>query len=166
MIRLYKFSRTKQGLYIIYRGSHGNDYITYHEDGRYWIRNFKGEKHVKKLRQPLSNFRGVESLRSAGVLIVSPIPGDQDENQVVIGPEDIVVERNCPFFIEIMLSESSIELPSLPNRTNSAVYFRGSAPRIVIEIYENVGPTFPDIRYTTTVWVEGQNFFVNHQGKI
>ena len=48
LAKLYKFHRNASGLYVWSRQS--KDYISYHEDGRYWIRRL-GNKTVKKIRR-------------------------------------------------------------------------------------------------------------------
>src|SRR5437879_11963419 len=57
LIALQKISRTTGGIYFISPRS-SSDYVSYHEDGKYWVRS-RGKRFIKKLRQPLSNFVGL-----------------------------------------------------------------------------------------------------------
>jgi len=161
LIALEKLSRNSGGLYFI--SPRGGDYISYHEDGRYWNRS----RFVKKIRQPLSTFVGIETLSTARINVFGPMPDDPDEASVSLKKEDIVIDFAGSFCTEIILSDSVIRLPELPERVNTRVFVKKCKPVIIVEAFELAGNALPPDRYpTSTQWVDGTNFFINHTGKI
>jgi hypothetical protein len=164
LIALQKLSRTSGGLYFISPKTEG--YISYHEDGKYWIRSH-GKRFVKKIRQPLSTFAGTETLSVALINVFGPMPEDRDEAVVLLKQEDLVIDFAGSFCIEIILSECVIPLPELSDRINARVFIKNSRPVIIVEAFELPGSVFPVDRYpSSTRWIEGTNFFINHVGKI
>ena len=142
------------------------DYISYHEDGKYWVRS-QGKHFVKKIRQPLSTFAGIETLSMGRINVFGPMPDDRDEAAVPLKNEDLVIDFAGSFCIEIILSENLIRLPELPERINTRVFVKNWKPVITVEAFELAGDVYSPDRYpTTTSWIEGTNFFVNHMGKI
>lgn len=164
LIAIEKLSRTSGGLYFVSPNS--RDYISYHEDGKYWIRS-QGTRFVKKIRQPLSTFTGSETLSMGMISVIGPMPDDRDEADVLLRTEDIVIDFAGTFYIEIILSESAIRLPELPERMDSRVFVKISKPVITVEAFQLPNNVFPADRYPpATQWVEGTNFFVGHRGKV
>jgi hypothetical protein len=164
LIALEKLSRTSRGLYFVSPKS--RDYISYHEDGKYWIRS-RGKPFVKKIRQPLSTFAGIETISMARINVFGPMPGDRDEADVSLKREDIVLEFAGTFCIEIILSESLIPLPEVPERKNTRVFVKNWKPVITVEAFELAGNVHSADRYPTSAkWTEGANFFIDHTGKI
>jgi hypothetical protein len=165
LIKLYKLHRNRAGLYIF--SFRNKDYVSYHEDGKYWIRS-QGTRFVKKLRQPLSSFKGAETLFTSLVTILAPMPDDLNEAEGLIKVEDIVLELEGNFCVEIILSESRVELPELPARLNRAVFFKENwGPLLTIEAFQMEGNAFPIERYPSRIeWVEGKNYFIDHTGRI
>jgi hypothetical protein len=164
LIPIEKLSRTSGGLYFV--SPRSRDYISYHEDGKYWIRS-QGKLFVKKIRQPLSTFMGTETLSKGMISVFGPMPDDRDEVDVLLRKEDIVIDFAGTFYIEIILSESAIRLPDLPERINSRVFVKNSKPVITVEAFQLTSNVFPADRYPpATHWIEGTNFFINHRGKI
>jgi hypothetical protein len=165
LAKLYKVHRNASGLYLWSRQS--NDYISYHEDRRYWIR-FLGNKTVKKLRQRLSDSRGEETLSVSYNMVVAPMPQDKDEGLVRILPEDIVLDMNGHFAVEIILSAGRLNLLPDPQRPDSLVYVRDSiSPVIIVEAFQVRDNVLSFERFRSNVnWFEGDNFFVDHQGRI
>ena len=95
------------------------------------------------------------------------MPGDPDEADVSLKKEDIVIDFAGSFCIEIILSDSVIRLPELPERVNTRVFVKNWKPVIIVEAFELTGNAFSPDRYpTSTEWVDGTNFFINHAGKI
>jgi hypothetical protein len=165
VIALQKISRTSGGIYFISPRS-SSDYVSYHEDGKYWVRS-QGKRYIKKLRQPLSNFVGIETLSSGVFNIWGSMPDDRDEAAVSVKPEDVVVDFPSTFGIEIILSEKEIHLPDLAGRLHSRVYIKESKPLIIVEVFEfDVQPFLTDRYPTPTTWVENSNFFVDHPERI
>ena len=164
LIPLEKLSRTSGGLYFI--SPRTGSYISYHEDGKYWIRS-QGKRFVKKIRQPLSAYSGIETLSTGMIHVFGPMPDDRDEGNVPLKKEDLVIDFAGSFGIEIILSESVIQLAELPERANSRVFVKNWTPVITIEAFELKGNAFPVDRYpSSTTWIEGTNFFINHAGQI
>lgn len=164
LIPLEKLSRTSRGLYFVSPKS--RDYVSYHEDGKYWVRS-QGKHFVKKIRQPLSTFAGIETLSMGRISVFGPMPGDRDEADVFLRKEDLVIDFAGSFCIEIILSESVVPLPELPERLNTRVFVKNWKPVIIVEAFELAGDAFSADRYpTSTEWIEGTNFFINHTGKI
>ena len=164
LIALQKLSRTSGGLYFVSPKS--RDYVSYHEDGKYWVRS-QGKLFVKKIREPLSTFAGIETLSTAMINVFGPMPDDRDEANVPLKKEDLVIDFAGSFCIEIILSESVIRLSELPERINTRVFVKPSKPVITVEAFELAGNAFPVDRYpSSTRWIEGTNFFINHTGKI
>ena len=165
LIKLYKLHRSASGLYMWSHQS--SDYVSYHDDGRYWIRS-RGRRTVKKLRQPLNGFRGEETLSQSVNMFYAPSPQHEDEGRVPVGPDDIVLELNQTLVVEIILSAGVLNLPPDPQRPNSVVHVRDSvAPVITVEAFSMVGNVFPSQRFPSVVnWVEGENVFFDHDGRI
>jgi hypothetical protein len=62
------------------------------------------------------------------------MPDDLNEAEGLIKVEDIVLELEGNFCVEIILSESRVELPELPERLNRAVFFKENwGPLLTIE---------------------------------
>ena len=163
LIALEKVSRTSGGLYFISRTP---DHISYHEDGKYWIES-QGRPFVKKRRQPLSTFTGIETISMGMMSVFGSMPDDRDEADVTVKKEDIVIEFPGAFLIEIMLSGSVVRLPALSERLNSRIFVKEWHPVITIEAFEVASNVFPVDRFPPSVtWIEGENFFVNHKGRI
>jgi hypothetical protein len=168
LLRLYKLSRTTRGFYFFYGSKGENDYVTYHEDGKYWIRRYDGQKAVKRLRQPLSSFSGTVTLVCSFITVNGPTVDALEENEVLLRQEDIIVEREGSFGIEVILTENHIQLPNLLERPNSFVYVKGQfQPIIIVEVYDLVGNIIQPPRYASEFeWVDGENSFYNHHGHI
>jgi hypothetical protein len=165
LIALQKISRTSGGMYFISPRS-SDDYVSYHEDGKYWVRS-QGKRFVKKLRQPLSTFVGTETLSSGIFNCLGPMPDDRDETEVSVKPDDLIVDFRGSFGIEIILSKNMIQLLDLPGRINNRVFVEDSKPLIIVEAFEFQGAPFLTDRYPArTDWIEDTNFFINHTGKI
>ena len=165
LIALQKISRTTGGIYFISPRS-SSDYVSYHEDGKYWVRS-RGKRFIKKLRQPLSSFVGVETLSSGVFNIWAPMPDDRDESAVSVKHDDVVVDFASTFGIEIILSEKEIQLPNLAGRLHGRVHIKESKPLIIVEVFEFGGQPFLTDRYPAlTTWVENSNFFVDHTRRI
>jgi hypothetical protein len=165
LIKLYKVSRTANGLYIF--SGHSDNYVTYHEDGKYWVRAGAGAKVAKYIRQPLSSFSGTESLSLSNIWVAAPAERDLDESKVPVKSEDIVIDLKGIFRIELMLSASAIQLPALPERLNSRVYVKDWSPFLMIEVFQTAENAVFSSRFPSPrEYVEGENFFVNHPGRI
>ena len=163
-IALEKLSRTSGGLYFV--SPMGGDHVSYHEDGKYWVRS-QGKRFLKKIRQPLSTFAGIETLSMATINVFGPMPNDRNEADVVLKEEDLVIDFVGSFYFEIILSESVIQLPELPDRIGSRVFVKNSKPIITVEAFQLAENASPVDRYpSSTTWIEGTNFFINHTGKI
>lgn len=167
LIKLYKFDRTKAGLYIISSPSTGDDYDTYHEDGNYWHR-YRGRKMIKKRRQPLSSFAGTETLFSAAFSVMAPTSDALEANDVNLKEEDIIIEREGAFGLEVIMAEKKIQLIDLPDRPNNTVYFKELfQPIIIVEVYNMADNVIRTPRFSPDRnWVDGQDFFYDHDGRI
>jgi len=165
LIKLYKLHRTNTGLYIF--SFRSKDYVSYHEDGKYWIRS-QGRKVVKKIRQPLSSFKGMETLERSIGTILGPMPWDRDENPQHLQPEDIVIDLDGIIGIEIIISDNAITLPTLPERLNSITYIKQCRPPfLIIEVFQIASNMLQPSRFPSDEkWVEGENFFFDHIGRI
>ena len=165
LIFLLKVSRTKGGLYLIWAGP-DESHVSYHEDGKYWVRS-RGAKVIKKLRQPLSSFVGAETLSSGVYSHFGPMPDDRDESATAIRSNDVVIDYPATFGMEIILTDAAIHLPEVAGRKNSRVFVMESRPLIIVEAFEFQDRPFLSDRFPpSTTWIEGSNFFVNHQGRI
>jgi hypothetical protein len=169
LIRISKFRRNPQGLYVI-RDGHGvgGSYDTYHEDGKSWS-HVAGIKPAKYIRQPLSSFSGTETLSVAMLTVLGPMPRDRDEMEVTVKPEDIVINLEGNVAIEVILSSSTqVPLPDLPERINRQVYVKSQwKPALIVEVFQPLNNTFPTGRFPRTeAWVEGVNFFPDHRGRL
>ena len=95
------------------------------------------------------------------------MPDDRDEADVSLRKEDLVIDFSGNFCIEMLLSETVIRLPELPERMNSRVFVINSKPVITVEAFELAANVFPGERYpSSTKWIEGTTFFIDHTGKI
>lgn len=61
-LSLFKFKLNNSGLYLIDQSRHGN-HISYHSDGITFYHNY-GKRYMKKIRKPLQDFSGIESLKT------------------------------------------------------------------------------------------------------
>lgn len=165
--QLEKFSRTSKGLYVIGRGNPFNDYISYHSDGRYWVR-VNGQKFIKKLRQPLDGFKGAETIMSFVGVVFKPMPDDPPDTEGEIKSEDIVFERHSRFGMEVILSDGPVELPPLLERTNSLVFRKPQmTPVLTIEVFDLPGPPLLRERFSPNIrWEEGRNLFFGDDQRI
>jgi hypothetical protein len=164
LIRVYKFHRNANGLYMFsFMGS--DNYVTYHQDGKYWIRA-RGAKLVKKLRQPLGSFRGRETLALSAATFLAAPPHSVEDRPSVLRPSDMVIDLSGPFCVEIILSEDDAALPPLSDRLNSTSYVRNGSPFILVEVFQSVSNVFPWNRYPGPKWVQGVNFFPEDHGRI
>jgi hypothetical protein len=165
LIKLYKLHRNNKGLYIF--SSRNKGYVSYHEDGKYWIRE-KERKLIKKIRQSLSSFKGVETLENSVWTILGPMSWDRDENPQHLLSEDIVIDLDGIIGIEIIISDNAITLPTLPERINSITYIKQCRPPfLIIETYQLTSNILQPSRFPSDEkWVEGKNFFYNHTGRI
>src|SRR6266487_1574892 len=113
LVRLFEINRTPTGLYFNdVRGS-SPSYVTYHEDGAYWVR-VRRIKAVKKRREPLASLTGAYTLSTMLANIYAPMPNDRRADDAQIRTEDIVVEYPGNFGVEVILSDKEIELEPLP----------------------------------------------------
>jgi hypothetical protein len=165
LIKLYKLHRTNAGLYIF--SFRSKDYVSYHEDGKYWIRS-QGRIFVKKIRQPLSSFKGMETLQGCVGTILEPMPWDRDENSQHLQSDDIVINLDGDIGLEIIISETAITLPTLPERLNSITYIKECRPPFLIkEAFQIASNMLQPSRFPSDEkWVEGENFFFDHTGRI
>ncbi len=83
-------------------------------------------------------------------------------------PEDIVLDLEGNFAVEVILSAGRLELAPHPQRSNGVVHVKDSvSPVITVEAFPMVDNVFPLDRFPSKLkWVEGQNFFLNHEGRI
>jgi hypothetical protein len=164
LIKLHELQRTAAGLYVF--TGHSPNYITYHDDGKYWMR-MAGTRLVKYIRQPLSSFQGAETLSTSMNTVFGPMPNDLDEGKVTVRPADIVIDLEGTFCIEIVLSEDQMELPEAPERLNRAVYVKDWKPTVIVEVFQLANNTLPSSRFPPRQeWVEGTNFFYDHPARI
>ena len=75
--------------------------------------------------------------------------------------------RRDGFSIETILAEDNAPLPLLADRPDSIVHVKNWKPFIFIEIFSRVANVLPHDRYpSSTTWIDGTNFFVNHTDRI
>jgi hypothetical protein len=99
--------------------------------------------------------------------VFGPMPDDPDEIDVRLRKEDIVIDLEGTFCLEIILAEQDTPLPKLADRLNAIVHVKNWQPFIFVEAFQRVDNSFPLDRYPSSKdWVEGTNFFVNHTGRI
>ena len=162
---LYKIHWNQNGIYFF---SHGSaDHISYHTDGKYWI-GFNGNKLVKKLRQPLNLFKGAETLINSCGFHSEPQQDDPTECSIKIRPEDIVIDPTKTIGIEISISDRMVDLPDIPGRAESIVFQKPfNDLYLIIELFKPTGNSLSAERFPCPiVWVEGENFFYDHQDRI
>jgi hypothetical protein len=174
LVELHNIARTPTGLYFNQtRYMFGNTVSrspsssTYHEDGKLWSKGLLGRDMAKHLNQPLSGFKGQFSLSTSINTVLNP-RGGLTPNQANLRPGDIVFERLGTFGTEIILSESVIELPELPDRPNRTVYVKDQIfPVIIIEVFGRPSPAVPSPRFPRLKpLVEGETLFFDHPGRI
>lgn len=146
LITLWDARRTRTGLY--FHGLHGHDsYMTYHENGEYWIRSGR-TKMVKKRRPPLADLKGAYTLSTGTFTILAPQPSDRVVESTQLRGEDIVVEYSGIFGAEVILSDSPLQLEAIPSRVNSQLFVKANlAPVITFEFFENPTNVLPSNRF-------------------
>lgn len=138
--KVFAFRRTARGLYVVFSREPGN-YTSYHEDGRYWTQ-VSGQKRVKMLREPLSEFRGSETVKIGyAAFDEGPSPLAIAPATVKLRPEDIVVDHAGPGIVgvEVILSDQRLELARLPERHNSQTFTIATRPLLILEAFTLAG---------------------------
>jgi hypothetical protein len=160
--RYYKIALKKSGLYIIDNSKKG-DHFSYHTDGTCFHHSL-GKRLHKKIRKPLNEFEGIESLSCVNVSIFF-LP-DKDSKKPDINPDDFIIDRKAPFCFELILSNMPFELPNLAERANSEYWQRKIGNLyLTIEVFENTTEHLATMRYNPNNWIPGSNFFVWMDGK-
>ena len=119
-------------------------------------------KVLEKIKQPLSQSRNAETICQASYSIYRPTSGDRPESATRIKPEDIVFERESPFFfMEIILSEKRLDLTEMPERLSAITFVKEEVfPVITIEVFDQESNVLPKERYPDkTEYEEGYNVF-------
>ena len=141
---------------------------TYHEDGKSWDKRGRTHGALRKtLETPLSSFSGSRTITTlcstGGGGWIHP-----RETAVEVLPADIVLDRGSPFGLEIILSDTVVNLDPQSDRLNPTVYVKDEVfPVIIVEVFDLALPTFPRYRFPRTdPLVEGENLFFDHHGRI
>ena len=160
--RYYKVEFRENGFYLI-DNSPKADHFSYHSGGNCFYHNF-GIRNTKKIRKPLNEFEGIESLVCANILLFDI--STRVTKKPKIKTEDFVIERNAPFCFEIILSKDAFVLPNIPERINSEYYQKKIGHlHLTLEVFENNTKYIADTRYNPNTWVVGENFFMFIDGK-
>jgi len=163
--RLYKFHRSTKGLYSFSRSA--DSYDSWHNDGNSWSR-FRGAKTIKKKRQPLARFEGSETLYNSITMLLAPMPDDIEETAHQPRADDIVLDIPGIVATEVILSAAPLTLFPIPSRPDSMVHVKVDMfPIFTLEAWQMPDRQFPVSRFKSSInWVEGQNLFFNHVGRI
>lgn len=156
LYKLFKFQLTENGLYKISNSKHG-DHISYHSDGTCLYTQL-GKKQIKKIRKPLNDFSGIESLSCVSILMADYT--NEKFPSTKIKKDDIIIESEPPVCIETILSTEEINLPSLKERLESKIFFKKIGHLyITFEVFRNSSNFIADTRYNPNTWEIGKNFF-------
>lgn len=158
----YKLELRKNGFYLIDNSIDGS-HFSYHTDGTCFYHRF-GKRNTKKIRKPLKEFTGIESLSCVNILMwdVSTVVTKRPK----INVDDFIIERQVPFCFELILSENPFDLPNLATRINSEIHQKKLKNLYVtVEVFENASNYIADTRYSPYTWVLGENFFMFIDGK-
>lgn len=160
--RFYKVDFRKNGFYLI-DNSPKAGHFSYHTDGNCFYHN-GGIRNTKKIRKPLNEFEGVESLLCANIILFDISTKVLRRPKIKI--DDFVFERDAPFCFEIILSKDPFVLPIIPERINSEYQQKKIGHLyLTLEVFENNSKYIADNRYSPNNWVVGENFFVLIDGK-
>ncbi len=160
--RFYKITLRKSGLYIFDNTKKG-DHFSYHTDGNCFIHSL-GKRSHKKIRKPLNEFEGIESLSCVNVSIFV-LPASEPKKPK-INSDDFVIEREAPFCFELILSNKAFKLPNLPERANSEYDQKNIGQLyLTLEVFENTTKHLANMRYNSYEWITGKNFFMWLDGK-
>jgi hypothetical protein len=96
LVQLYFQNRNKNGRFMF--DSRIANHTSFHEGGRYWM-SYGNSKLIKKLRQPLSSFKGQETLSGSVFTILAPKPRDVEEESCRLKSEDYVIDFDVKFGI-------------------------------------------------------------------
>jgi hypothetical protein len=173
LVNLYRINRTPTGLYLnaakhplAASGSarKGDSSLSYHEDGRWWIKH-DGRRDPKRLETPLSAFRDARTISTTWCTILDA-SSNPLESEIQVRPQDIIIDRPDRFGVEIILCDRAIVLPDEPTRPNSTTYtFNQISPVILVEVFDFKQVSVP--RFTRAEpLVEGVNLFFDHPGRI
>ncbi len=157
-VRYYKFELTNSGFYI-YDYSERGDHFSYHNDGNCFYHHL-GKRSIKKIRKPLNEYTGIETLRCLNVFMFNS-QMLKLKNYSIDNKNDVLIDRTIPFCLEINLSNKKVSLPTLTERINSKRFQRKLGNLwLIIEVYENSKKNYvSEMRYSPNKWVVGQNFF-------
>ena len=138
-----------------------------HVVGRSWDR-FSGAIATKKTRQPLSSFRGAETLAVMVVSLLNMTEEDQEDRPGILRSEDVVFAFDGPFAMEIILSDSPLVLSASPSRLNCVVHERATCiPIVTLEGFQLATMEFPTDRFPPTrQYEEGRNLFFGNAGRL
>lgn len=155
LYKLFKFQLTPKGLYKIDNTTQG-DHFSYHSDGT-CLYTMLGKKRVKKIRKPLNDFSGVESLSCVSIMAANYI---DEPLSVKIKKNDLLIEEEAPVCIETILSTEPINLPSLQERLDSKIFFKKIGHLyLTFEVFKNNSNFIANTRYNPNTWETGINFF-------
>ncbi len=144
--KLYEVNRSPSGLYFHAFGN--RPHFSYHKSGETHFKHpalrSSPEFNIKKQRTPLSEFVGPESITSFNVMDFKA----RTTKKYQVKPEDIVIEIEPPFCVEIILTSKEILLPKLPERENLQQFLkRDMSPMIIIEAFNLGGRRLVEQRF-------------------
>jgi hypothetical protein len=160
--RLYSISESTGGLYVHESGSSG-DHFSYHNDGTCFYHSF-GNRTMKKVRDPIIGFTGIETLRVSAILINSGEP----EKTYTRSANDIVLRHTAPFWLDMAISDSENSWTPSEGHLNSEFFVRKiSYLWFLFEAYSKADAVMEQFKFKKYEWEVGKNlFFLANQDKI
>jgi hypothetical protein len=154
----YTVKLSESGLYIHDNSSKG-DHFSYHKDGTCFIHSL-GKRLHKRIRKPLKQFEGIESLSCVNMDILDFTKLQKVKSVDRLNENDFVIERTTPFCFELILSNSSFVLPELSGRIDSE-YCQKKIGHLylTLEIFNRTTKHLATLRYQPNEWVIGENAF-------
>ncbi len=148
LVKLYAINRSLSGLYLMPFGNW--PHFSYHNSGETHYRHpalVNGNLNTKRQRVPLQEFIGPESITSFNVLNFS----SRSSKGFKVKKEDIVIDLEPPFCVEIILTSKELVLPEMADRKNSRLYLKTNfSPMIIVEAFNLPNRQLIDQRFKVT----------------
>lgn len=152
--RLYSISKSKGGIYVHDNSSQG-DHFSYHNDGNCFYHSFN-KRILKKVRDPIAEFRGIETLRVSAIMLNSGRP----ERKYSAKERDIVVRGLAPVWLELAISDTETTWTPPASHLESEFHAREMAPLwFIFEIYTKADNVAESFRFQKYNWEVGKNLF-------
>lgn len=148
---LFRIARTSNGLYVVGTAAKAGagQHLSYHESGICFDHSVV--ERVRARRRPLTGYSGETTvLRSHVIAHLVDVREAVGLDQV--RPGDLVIDRPGDIGIEMILSDALDALPAAPDRPNAELHVIPMNPRLLIEVFDVIGPVGPHRFPASAAW--------------